>query len=141
MIEILRFTSRCKATSTQIIQSGCVVAQLASAAMSCRTAFGFAGNTPFSRARPISSRAVSARAAKPTCEGAAPRGQGIYGAAAAFTLLCADPAFAVGGQYGILEGRSFALLHPIVMAALFGSTLYTGWLGWQVRNNFYASKR
>lgn len=42
-------------------------------------------------------------------------------------------AFAVGGEFGILEGRSLALIHPIVMSGLFVYTLYAGYLGWQWR--------
>lgn len=42
-------------------------------------------------------------------------------------------ALAVGGEFGLLEGRSLALIHPIVMGALFAYTLYTGYLGWQWR--------
>ncbi|XP_043717194.1 uncharacterized protein LOC122665179 [Telopea speciosissima] len=47
----------------------------------------------------------------------------------------ADPkdALAVGGELGILEGRTFALIHPIVMAGLFFYTLWAGYLGWQWR--------
>ncbi|KAG6730389.1 hypothetical protein I3843_01G075300 [Carya illinoinensis] len=46
-----------------------------------------------------------------------------------------DPkgALAVGGEFGILEGRSFALIHPIVMGGLFFYTLWAGYLGWQWR--------
>ncbi|CAK9137211.1 unnamed protein product [Ilex paraguariensis] len=46
-----------------------------------------------------------------------------------------DPkdAIAVGGEFGILEGRSVALIHPIVMGGLFCYTLYAGYLGWQWR--------
>lgn len=40
---------------------------------------------------------------------------------------------AAGGEFGILEGRSFALIHPIVMSGLFVYTLYAGYLGWQWR--------
>lgn len=39
----------------------------------------------------------------------------------------------MGGEFGILEGRSFALIHPIVMGGLFVYTLYAGYLGWQWR--------
>lgn len=39
----------------------------------------------------------------------------------------------MGGELGILEGRSFALIHPIVMGGLFVYTLYAGYLGWQWR--------
>ncbi|KAH0726607.1 hypothetical protein KY284_002472 [Solanum tuberosum] len=42
-------------------------------------------------------------------------------------------AFAAGGEFGIFEGRSFALIHPIVMSGLFVYTLYAGYLGWQWR--------
>lgn len=42
-------------------------------------------------------------------------------------------ALAVGGEFGLLEGRSFALIHPIVMGGLFFYTLYAGYLGWQWR--------
>ncbi|XP_027351759.1 uncharacterized protein LOC113862770 [Abrus precatorius] len=42
-------------------------------------------------------------------------------------------ALAVGGEFGILEGRSFALIHPIVMGAFFLYTLWAGYLGWQWR--------
>ncbi|KAF4384508.1 hypothetical protein F8388_003815 [Cannabis sativa] len=46
-----------------------------------------------------------------------------------------DPqnAAAAGGQFGLLEGRSFALVHPIVMGGLFVYTLWAGYLGWQWR--------
>ncbi len=42
-------------------------------------------------------------------------------------------AMAKGGEYGLLEGRSFALIHPIVMGSLFLGTGYAGYLGWQWR--------
>nr|GLL36266.1 uncharacterized protein LOC109150691 [Ipomoea trifida] len=48
-------------------------------------------------------------------------------------FLDAQDALAVGGEFGILEGRSFALIHPIVMGGLFVYTLYAGYLGWQWR--------
>ncbi|KAG6401472.1 hypothetical protein SASPL_138329 [Salvia splendens] len=48
-------------------------------------------------------------------------------------FLPPQDAFAVGGELGILEGRSFALIHPIVMSGLFVYTLYAGYLGWQWR--------
>uniref|UniRef100_A0A803NUR7 Uncharacterized protein n=1 Tax=Cannabis sativa TaxID=3483 RepID=A0A803NUR7_CANSA len=54
----------------------------------------------------------------------------------ALTLpLFFDPqnAAAAGGQFGLLEGRSFALVHPIVMGGLFVYTLWAGYLGWQWR--------
>ena len=37
----------------------------------------------------------------------------------AATLTTAGPAFAKDGDYGILEGRTAALIHPAVMAVLF----------------------
>lgn len=48
-------------------------------------------------------------------------------------LLDTKDALAVGGEFGILEGRSFALIHPIVMGGLLFYTLWAGYLGWQWR--------
>nr|GEX02289.1 hypothetical protein CTI12_AA439240 [Tanacetum cinerariifolium] len=48
-------------------------------------------------------------------------------------ILNSQDALAAGGEFGILEGRSLALVHPIVMAGLFAYTLYAGYLGWQWR--------
>lgn len=48
-------------------------------------------------------------------------------------LLSAQDAYAVGGEYGILEGRILSLVHPVVMLALFAATGYAGYLGWQWR--------
>lgn len=42
-------------------------------------------------------------------------------------------AYAAGGEFGILEGRIFSLIHPIVMISLFVATGYAGYLGWQWR--------
>nr|CAD1840583.1 unnamed protein product [Ananas comosus var. bracteatus] len=42
-------------------------------------------------------------------------------------------AMAVGGEFGILEGRTLALVHPLVMSGLFFYTLWAGYLGWQWR--------
>ncbi|KAM7476555.1 hypothetical protein LguiB_023798 [Lonicera macranthoides] len=42
-------------------------------------------------------------------------------------------AVAAGGEFGILEGRTLALIHPLVMTGLFLYTLYAGYLGWQWR--------
>ncbi|KAG8076609.1 hypothetical protein GUJ93_ZPchr0006g42052 [Zizania palustris] len=53
---------------------------------------------------------------------------------AALPLLVLPPdALAAGGEFGILEGRSVALLHPLVMGGLFAYTLWAGYLGWQWR--------
>lgn len=38
-----------------------------------------------------------------------------------------------GDEFGILKGRSVALLHPLVMGGLFAYTLWAGYLGWQWR--------
>ena len=45
----------------------------------------------------------------------------------------AQDALAAGGAYGILEGRTGALVHPALMLFLFGATGFTGYLGWQWR--------
>ncbi|WOK98194.1 hypothetical protein Cni_G06904 [Canna indica] len=60
----------------------------------------------------------------------------ISAAAVTFSLplfVHPEDALAAGGQFGILEGRSFALLHPVVMGGLFFYTLWAGYLGWQWR--------
>ncbi|TKW38311.1 hypothetical protein SEVIR_1G106700v4 [Setaria viridis] len=59
----------------------------------------------------------------------------VSASAAMVPLLLALPpdALAVEGEFGILEGRSFALLHPLVMGGLFAYTLWAGYLGWQWR--------
>ncbi|KAG6492711.1 uncharacterized protein LOC122001478 [Zingiber officinale] len=60
----------------------------------------------------------------------------IAAGAFAFSLpFFLDPqdALAVEGQFGILEGRSFAVIHPIAMGGLFFYTLWAGYLGWQWR--------
>lgn len=57
-------------------------------------------------------------------------------AAAALPLMLVLPppdALATGGEFGILEGRSVALVHPLVMGGLFAYTLWAGYLGWQWR--------
>ncbi|XP_028779796.1 uncharacterized protein LOC114736190 isoform X2 [Neltuma alba] len=48
-------------------------------------------------------------------------------------LIHPKDAIAVGGEFGILEGRTFALIHPIVMGTFFFYTLWAGYLGWQWR--------
>ncbi|PNX56226.1 hypothetical protein L195_g049772, partial [Trifolium pratense] len=48
-------------------------------------------------------------------------------------LLDTKDALAAGGEFGIFEGRTFALIHPIVLGGLFFYTLYAGYLGWQWR--------
>lgn len=48
-------------------------------------------------------------------------------------LLDPSASWAMDGQFGILEGRSASLIHPIVMGSLFIYTLYAGYLGWQWR--------
>jgi len=45
----------------------------------------------------------------------------------------APDALAKGGELGILEGRTLALLHPAMMYLLLGTTAYSGYLGWQWR--------
>lgn len=40
---------------------------------------------------------------------------------------------AVGGEFGILEGRTLALVHPVFMGGIFVYTLWAGYLGWQWR--------
>lgn len=58
----------------------------------------------------------------------------LAGSAVIFPLLLqAEAAFATGGAYGLLEGRTAALVHPAMMFTLLASTLYAGYLGWNWR--------
>jgi hypothetical protein len=54
-------------------------------------------------------------------------------AIAAATVAMPEMAHASGGEFGILEGRSAALLHPIGLGSLYAVTLYAGYLGLQWR--------
>lgn len=48
-------------------------------------------------------------------------------------LLPAEEAVAKGGEWGLLEGRSFAFVHPLTMFVLFTMTAWSGYLGLQYR--------
>lgn len=52
---------------------------------------------------------------------------------AAIMSSSASPALAKGGELGILEGRTAALVHPLAMFLLLATTVYSGYLGWQWR--------
>ena len=54
----------------------------------------------------------------------------VFSAPAIFFV---NEAFAIDGEFGLLEGRTASLVHPALMLLLFASTCYTGWLGWQWR--------
>ncbi|PKA60713.1 hypothetical protein AXF42_Ash006347 [Apostasia shenzhenica] len=58
---------------------------------------------------------------------------GHAGIASLPMLLVPPDAMAAAGEFGILEGRTAALVHPLVMASLFFYTLRAGYLGWQWR--------
>jgi hypothetical protein len=91
------------------------------------------------RARPAQARVVHAHVARPT---RAPRVSTesptsvdpvwLFSTMLAGPLIAAEPALAKEGAFGILEGRSFALIHPIGMGSLLALTMYAGWLGLQV---------
>jgi len=53
--------------------------------------------------------------------------------AALAVMSVAPDAFAKGGELGILEGRTIALIHPATMFSLLAATGYIGYLGWQWR--------
>jgi hypothetical protein len=54
-------------------------------------------------------------------------------AVAAALLVPTQDAFAKGGEYGILEGRTGSMAHPITMFALFGTSIYSANLGLKYR--------
>lgn len=53
--------------------------------------------------------------------------------AIAVQLMTPFECFAKGGEYGILEGRTASMLHPVTMLALFATSVYSGYLGLQWR--------
>ena len=53
--------------------------------------------------------------------------------AAASLFLPLEEAFAKDGEYGIFENRAASMLHPLTMAALFCTSLYSAYLGLQWR--------
>ncbi|KAI8468074.1 MAG: hypothetical protein J3K34DRAFT_386507 [Monoraphidium minutum] len=86
-------------------------------------------------ARPSRAASAPRRAAAPPAApdaAAAPLSLAALAAAAPYFLL-SDAALATGGDFGLLEGRTAALVHPAVMITLFGLSLYAGYLGWQWR--------
>mmetsp|Transcript_46642 Transcript_46642/g.75018 ORF Transcript_46642/g.75018 Transcript_46642/m.75018 type:complete len:324 (-) Transcript_46642:192-1163(-) len=54
-------------------------------------------------------------------------------ATAAVSAAVPGIALAKGGEFGALEGGVPALVHPVMMGGLYMTTLYTGFLGWQIR--------
>uniref|UniRef100_A0A0G4IF34 DUF4079 domain-containing protein n=1 Tax=Chromera velia CCMP2878 TaxID=1169474 RepID=A0A0G4IF34_9ALVE len=58
----------------------------------------------------------------------------IAASAAAVSLLNAPEALAKGGEYGLVEGKTISILHPIGMITLFGISLYAAFTGWSWRN-------
>lgn len=51
----------------------------------------------------------------------------------AVLLLPVQEAVAGGSEYGIFAGRTASLLHPVTMLLLFGTSVYSGYLGLQWR--------
>jgi hypothetical protein len=48
-------------------------------------------------------------------------------------VLTAQDAFAKGGEFGVLEGRTAALVHPFFLGIMYATSLYAGYLGLQWR--------
>lgn len=53
----------------------------------------------------------------------------IIGLSSILLLFPTEAAFAKDGAYGVFEGRTASLLHPITMLLLFGTSVYSGVLG------------
>jgi hypothetical protein len=51
-----------------------------------------------------------------------------------YTLMAPHEATAAAADWGLAAGRTASLVHPVVMALLFMSSLFTGYLGFQWRN-------
>jgi hypothetical protein len=43
------------------------------------------------------------------------------------------PRYITGGEFGILEGTTAALVHPVFLGGLWFASVYAGYLGWQWR--------
>ena len=80
-------------------------------------------------------RIAIAKAAAPERDNSTPEAATLFGAAGLLTpiLLDVQSALAQKGEFGIVEGRLASLTHPVLMGFLFGSSLYTAWLGFQWR--------
>eukprot|EP01031_Cornospumella_fuschlensis_P036267 gene36267-43995_t len=70
----------------------------------------------------------------------APKSDGLLDSAlivAMAPLLCLlfwpQASFADSSDFGILTGRTASMLHPVTNFALFGTSLYSAFLGWQWR--------
>lgn len=90
---------------------------------------------PFAHCR-AAPRTLVAPRAKATNEEASAQPAPEYLLAAAVLaspLINTPAALAAGGEFGILEGRTAALIHPALMFFLFGSSVYAGYLGLQWR--------
>ena len=87
---------------------------------------------------PNVARKVVCRVARPTQSAPEPVVGNSAGLLAAAGLLAPfaldiENAMAQSGSFGIMEGRTFSMMHPIVEGGLFVATLYAGYLGWQWR--------
>ncbi|GAB4815183.1 hypothetical protein N2152v2_002229 [Parachlorella kessleri] len=81
--------------------------------------------------RPLSIRANAQR--HPEAQQEQPSAALLAAALVTPWLLGTGAAQAVDGEFGLLEGRTAALIHPALMAFLFGASLYAGYLGLQWR--------
>ena len=90
-------------------------------------------STVAARAQPRDDSSGSKPAAAPAVPAVVQSTLALQGALMTFHELSGD-AFAKGGELGILEGRTAALIHPAVMFFLLGGTAWAGYLGWQFRS-------
>lgn len=96
-----------------------------------------ARQVPFKASRSVAPISCVAKPTGKPQQPQLPQQAQTLGAAAAGLLLPylfeVQSALAKGGEYGLLEGRTFALIHPAVEGSLFLGTIYAGYLGWQWR--------
>jgi len=93
--------------------------------------------TPASIARPVAPRIIVVKAsAKPesTTQDLVSKAMVGFPAFLAPLILDSSAALAKNREYGIIEGQIFSLMHPAIMLFLFGSSLYSAYLGFQWRH-------
>lgn len=85
-------------------------------------------------ARVVASSSSSKETSEPKTSGVATGRLALLATVASHPVIfgCQE-ALAKGGEYGLLEGRTAALVHPFFLGGLWFASVYAGYLGWQWR--------